>query len=246
MILRILPVLLLAILAFVLWSSGLVQHVSIAGLVDGRDMLQDLIARRPIVAMGAFLLVYIGLAAMAFPISPLLSISSGFLFGPVPGVLVSVTGATLGGALLFLAARIGFAGHLRDRLGPRLQALAAGFHRDAVGYMLFMRVAIVFPSWFVNIGTGLLNLRLSTFLWTTAVGILPVTFAFAFAGAGLDKALAAQIENWRACPGAQGWACAFEGHPLSLLQPELIAALLVLAGISLLSVFLRRRWRVLH
>ena len=243
MILRILPLLLLVILAIGLWTSGLVQHVSLVRLIDGRDTLQELIAKRPIVSMGVFLLAYMALAAMAFPISPLLSISSGFLFGPLPGALVSVMGATLGGALLFLAARMGFAHLLSARLGPRLQAFASGFREDASAYMLFLRVAILFPSWFVNIGTGLIGIRLSTFLWTTALGILPVTLAFAFVGSGLERALAGELAAWRACTAAGNGACSFEIHPIALLRPELVFALLVLAGLALLSVILRRRWR---
>jgi uncharacterized membrane protein YdjX (TVP38/TMEM64 family) len=243
MVLRILPLLLLVILAIGLWSSGLVQHVSLVRLMDGRDTLQELIAKRFIVSMGAFLLAYMALAAMAFPISPLLSMSSGFLFGPLPGALVSVMGATLGGALLFLAARMGFAHHVSARLGPRLQAFASGFRKDASAYMLLLRVAIILPSWFVNIGSGLIGIRLFTFLWTTALGILPVTLAFAFVGSGLEKALAAELAAWRACIAAENGSCSLDLHPFALLEPELVFALIVLAGLALLSVILRRHWR---
>ena len=133
---------------------------------------------------------------------------------------------------------------LHARLGPRLQGFAKGFRADASLYMLFSRVAIFFPSWFVNIGAGLIGIPLVTFIWTTALGILPVTLAFAFVGSGLDKVLAAEIASWEACKAAGESHCVLELHPLALLQPELLAALVVLAGLALSSIFLRRRWRL--
>ena len=241
---RFLPLFLIACLAALLWSGGFAREITLARIIEGRDLLQALVAERPLATIAAFVATYISLVALAFPVSPLLSLTSGFLFGPVLGACLSVSGSTLGGALLFLASRTGFSSLLQARLGPRLQAFAKGFREDASAYMLFLRVAILFPSWFVNIGTGLIGIRLFTFLWTTALGILPVTLAFAFAGAGLEKALSGEIAAWRACVAAGGAVCPLDIQPLALLRPELIFALLVLAGLALASVVLRRRWSV--
>ena len=241
---RFLPLLLIACLAAALWSSGLAQNISLARLMEGRDLLQGFVAEKPLLTISAFVCTYVAMVAMAFPVSPLLTVTSGFLFGPFLGTLLSVMGSTFGGALLFLAARMGFAHVLTARLGPRLQSFARGFREDASAYMLFLRVAIIFPSWFVNIGTGLISIRLTTFLWTTALGILPVTLAFAFVGSGLEKALSGELAAWRACMAAGNGSCSLDIHPLTLLRPELVFALIVLAGLALLSVILRRRWRV--
>ncbi len=239
MILRLLPVLLLAVCAMTLWLSGVVQHVSLARLVEGRDLLQAQISAHPFLSLSAFYLAYVAMAAMAFPVSPLLSLSAGFLFGPLTGALVSIMGATSGGAILFLAARTGLSAFFH----ARLRSFATGFREDAAAYMLFLRVAIIFPSWFVNIGTGLIGISLKTFLWTTALGIAPVTLAFAFAGSGLERVLSAELAAWRVCSAQSASPCAFEVHPLALLQPELIMAILVLAALALVSVLMRRRWR---
>ena len=239
---RVLPIFLLVTLALALWSSGMVQEISLARVLDARDALHALISEKPFLALSAFYLAYVAMAAMAFPVSPLLSLSAGFLFGPLTGALVSVAGATSGGAILFLAAHTGLSAFFHARLGARLRSFAAGFRDDAAAYMLFLRVAIIFPSWFVNIGTGLIGIPLKTFLWTTALGIAPVTLAFAFAGSGLERVLSAELAAWRACNAQSASPCAFEVHPLAVLQPELIAALLVLAALALVSVLLRRRW----
>lgn len=240
---RALPVFLLASLAAALWLSGIVQEISLARVMDARDMLQALIADKPLQALGVFFLLYALLVAMAFPLSPLLTLTAGFLFGPIQGAMASIAGSTCGGALLFLAARTGFTSFFHARLGERLRAFAAGFREDAAAYTLFLRIAIIFPSWFVNIGTGLVGIPLKTFLWTTALGIAPVTCAFAVIGSGLERVLAQQIGAWRACGAEAGStaACSLDVDPLALLQPEFLVALAVLAGVTLLSVILRRR-----
>lgn len=241
---RFLPLLLIACLAVALWSSGWAQNISLARLMEGRDLLQGFVAERPLLTISGFVGIYVAMVAMAFPVSPLLTLTSGFLFGPFLGMLLSVTGATLGGAVLFLAARTGLAPMLPVRLGPRLQSFARGFREDASAYMLFLRFAIIFPSWFVNIGTGLIGIRLTTFLWTTALGILPVTLAFAFVGSGLEKALSDELAAWRACTAAGNGLCGLDFHPLTLLRPELIFALIVLAVLALISVIFRQGGRV--
>jgi uncharacterized membrane protein YdjX (TVP38/TMEM64 family) len=96
----------------------------------------------------------------------------------------------------------------------------------------------------VNISAGLVGIRLTTFLWTTALGIMPVTLAFAFVGSGLEKALSGEIAVWRACLAAGQVTCSLEINPLALLRPELLLALAMLAGLALLSVILRRRWGI--
>ncbi len=240
---RLLPLLIIAGVAAFVWSQGLVEHVSLARLFEARDVIEARIIAQPALSLGLFYLAYTAMAAMAFPVSPLLSMSAGFLFGPLLGAAVSIAGATSGGAVLFLAARTGLSRFFQARLGERLRGFAAGFREDAASYMLFMRVAIIFPSWFVNIGTGLIGIRLKTFLWTTALGIMPVTLAFAFAGSGLERVLSVELAAWHACSAQNAAPCSFEIHPFALLQPELIFAMLVLAGLALASVLVRQRWR---
>ena len=241
---RLFPILLIAGLAALLWSAGVMQDLSVARLMDAREMLEQKVAAYPLLVMAGFVVTYMAMVAMAFPVSPFLTLTSGFLFGPWLGAILSVMGCTLGGALLFLAARMGLSSFLHARLGPRLQAFAKGIRADAAAFMLFLRVVIFFPSWFVNISAGLVGIRLTTFLWTTALGIMPVTLAFAFVGSGLEKALSGEIAVWRACLAAGQVTCSLEINPLALLRPELLLALAMLAGLALLSVILRRRWGI--
>ena len=67
---------------------------------------------------------------LSVPVAALLSITSGFLFGPWLGAICAVIGATLGATIVFLAVRAGSAG-LVERAGQRIRRLEAGF-RDVL------------------------------------------------------------------------------------------------------------------
>ena len=69
-----------------------------------------------------------------------------------------------------------------------------------MSYLLFLRSLPLFPFWLVNLAPALFGVPVAgLYLATTIVGILPGTFAFAIAGAGLDSLVAAQQPVHAAC-----------------------------------------------
>ena len=54
-------------------------------------------------------------------------------------------------------------------------------------YLLVIRFVAVIPFFLVNILVGLTNLSLWTFIWTTAIGILPGSLVYTFAGQQLNE-----------------------------------------------------------
>jgi uncharacterized membrane protein YdjX (TVP38/TMEM64 family) len=56
----------------------------------------------------AFVAAYVAIVALSLPGATVATLTGGFLFGMFPGVLLNVTGATIGACLIFLAARAGF------------------------------------------------------------------------------------------------------------------------------------------
>ncbi|MBK9083240.1 MAG: TVP38/TMEM64 family protein, partial [Rhizobiales bacterium] len=186
LVLAILAAGLCAALYFGLDAAGL------AALARRRAELAAFVAERPLLAAVAYVVSYAATTAVALPGAAALTVIGGFLFGARGGAALAVLGATAGGALLFLAASTLLGERLRRRAGPRLSALIAGFREDAASYLLALRLAPIFPFWLVNLAAAMVGVRFSTFLWTTALGVIPATFAFALGGAGLDAALQAR------------------------------------------------------
>jgi len=96
-------------------------------------------------------------------------------------------GATLGATLAFLTARYLFRDAIERRFGARLQAFNAGLNRGAMGYLLFLRLVPVFPFFLINLGAGLTQVPLRTYVLATMIGILPGSFVYCNAGARLAR-----------------------------------------------------------
>ena len=123
------------------------------------------------------------------------------------GFKYAAINATVGATIIFLIAKTSLGEPMAARAGPWLGKLRAGFQENALNYLLFLRLVPLFPFWLVNLAPGLLGVRLPTYLLGTFVGIIPGTFAFAFAGVGLDSVIEAQRAAYQAClakPPADG------------------------------------------
>jgi uncharacterized membrane protein YdjX (TVP38/TMEM64 family) len=224
------------------FATGLQRELSLATLIRHRAEIDAFVAERPLAAFVGFVALYIGVVALSIPGAALLTVSGGLLFGPLAGSLGAFIGATTGACLIFLIARSALGGWLVKRAGPFAEKLADGFRRGAFSYLLFLRLVPLFPFWLVNIAPALFGVRLAVFVGATALGIIPLTFAFALFGAGLDSAIAAQASAYRACLAAGREPCTIDFDLRLALTPELIAALAVVGVVALVPLAVKR-WR---
>ena len=165
-----------------------------------------------------------------------LTIAGGFLFGWLLAGVATVIAATLGATVVFLAARSSLGTALKARAGPFLARLSSGFRENAMSYLLFLRLTPIFPFWLVNIAPAIFHVPVGTYVFSTLVGIIPGTFAFAFIGSGLDSVIAAQEAANPGCAAAG--SC--EVDIGAFVTPELLAAFFVLGFASLIPVVLKR------
>ncbi len=173
----------------------------------------------PLVFMG----IYILAVTLAFPGASLLTIIGGFLFAQPFATLYVIFSATIGATALFLIAKTSLGQWLEKRFFPTIQKLRHGFNKRPNSYMLFLRLTPLFPFWIINIAPALLGVQLKTFIWTTFVGIIPGTFAYAQAGRGLESLFA------NPAPPTLS----------ALLNPEVRLALIALSALTLLSILLK-------
>ncbi len=236
------PLALLAAAMAGVWASGLAEALSFEELFRRRARLREMIAAHGLLAAFAFVALYAGFVALSLPGASLFTISAGFLFGTLQGGVVAAAGASIGAMIVFLIARSAFGAALANRAGPALVRMREGFAEGAASYLLFLRLTPVFPFVLVNLAAAALNAPFATFAWTTIVGILPATFAFASAGAGLDSVLAAQAATFDACVAAGRAACKLAFSASAILTPQLLAAFAALGCVALLPALVRR-WR---
>jgi uncharacterized membrane protein YdjX (TVP38/TMEM64 family) len=205
-----------ALVAF--FALGGNEYLRLESVKRNRDALQAFVAMHYIPALLIAFLVYAAATAFSLPVAIVLSLTIGFLFGRWVGTCIVVAAATVGAALLFVAARYLFADAARKRLGTMGKRINAGFTKNAFLYLLFLRLVPLFPFFLVNLAPAFTTIPVSTFVVATAVGIIPGTFVFVNLGEALGS-----IDSL-----------------MGLLSPELIGSLLLLAMLALVPVIVQK------
>lgn len=187
-------------------------------IAENRDTLIDYVRDNFLVSALLFVLLYIIVVALSIPGATVLSLLGGFFYGPLIGVVLINIGATGGAFLVFLAARFVIGNLVQQKYGERLEKFNREVQENGKNYLLTLRLIPVFPFFLINIFAGVTAVPAVTFLWTTALGIIPGSFVYAYLGY-----TGARIE-----PGE------------SLISSEILIALVLLGMLSLLPVIARK------
>lgn len=182
----------------VLRLSGAGELISFENLQANRDRLLAFVDAHYALSALAYVIVYVAAVALSVPGAAVLTLAGGFAFGAVAGTLLVNVGATAGAALVFLAARYLLGGWVQKRYGERLAAFNAEIERNGARYLLTLRLIPLFPFFLINLMAGLTTVRFTTFVWTTAAGIIPGSFVYAYAGSRLSVIDSpADIVSWK-------------------------------------------------
>jgi len=237
------PLLVLGAIMALVFGMGWHRQLSLENIAAHRYALKSFLAAHVVLAPLLYAALYAAVVALSLPGALVLTLAGGLLFGCVLGGLLAVVAATLGATIVFLIARSSLGDTLSLKAGPWLARLRAGFQKDALSYLLYLRLVPAFPFWLVNLAPALLGIPLRTFVIGTVIGILPGTFAFASAGAGLDSIIAAAKAEHAACVAAKGaQSCTLSINAGSLVTKELLLAFALLGLIALIPTVLKR-WR---
>ncbi len=167
------------------FAFGLDDYVSFYALRDHREVLLQFVASHGVRAALLFMACYAVVIAFSIPGGAVMTIAGGFFFGTIAGTVYVVIAATVGATALFLAARTALGDALRAKAGPAMKKMEAGFRKNALNYLLVLRLVPLFPFWLVNLVPALLGVPLGTYLIATFVGIIPGTFVYVSVGNGL-------------------------------------------------------------
>lgn len=225
---RLSPLLVLAAAGAAIFAFHLDGYLTFEALKTHRESLVGFVAAHAVLAVALFILLYAAATAVSLPGGALLSVAGGFLFGPWLGIVYAVVGATMGASAVFLIARSALGDSLRHglegRAGPALTAMEQGFRENALSYLLMLRLIPLFPFFVVNLVPAFLGMKLLPYVAATFIGIIPGSFVFTYAGVGLGSVFD-RGEDFSVS---------------SVLTPEIIAALVGLALLSLLPVLYKR------
>jgi uncharacterized membrane protein YdjX (TVP38/TMEM64 family) len=134
------------------------------------------------VSVALFIALYCVVTALSLPGDVPLTLLGGFLFGSVAGALYVNIGATAGATLAFLAARYLLREWVETRFADRIRGFQKGFTDNAFSYLLTLRLIPAVPFVLINLVSGLARVELGTYVRATALGILPCSFVYTYAG----------------------------------------------------------------
>jgi len=192
--LKLWPVYLIGAGLIAAWRFGLFKFLSLDTLRDQQETLQAFVSENFALAIITYIAIYAAATLFMVPGALWITIAGGFMFGLVGGTPATVIGATLGASMLFLAARTSIGSALRERAGPFMKKMEAGFNENPFSYMFALRLLPVVPFPVANIAPALLGAKYREYLITTAIGIIPGVIAYTWLGAGLGATFAAGEE----------------------------------------------------
>lgn len=158
------------------------RFLSLQGLKDNRDDLLSFTETHFAVAAALFVLVYVAVTGLSLPGAVILTLAGGFLFGVVWGTLFVNLGATTGATLAFLASRYLLRDWVERKFGKWLGPVQQGFAQNAFSYLMTLRLIPLFPFFVVNLVSGLTRMNIGAYVAATAIGIIPGSFVYAYAG----------------------------------------------------------------
>lgn len=182
---RVLAAVIIVAMITAFFALGFNRYFTLAALQQRHAELDQLYQDHPLIFIGVFMATYIAMAALSIPGAAIMTLAAGALFGFVIGAAAAALSAAIGATLAFLLARFLLRDVVRRRYGARLAAIDAGIKRDGAAYLLSLRLIPAAPFFLINILTGLTDLRTLTFFWVSAIGMLPGTMVYVYAGTQL-------------------------------------------------------------
>jgi len=156
--------------------------LSLTALKENRDNLLAFTDGHFAAAVGIFIVAYAAVTGLSLPGAAILTLAGGFLFGAVLGTLFVNVGATTGATLAFLTARYLLRDTVEQKFGKWLGPFQEGFAKNAFSYLMTLRLIPLFPFFVVNLVSGLTRVNVGTYVTATALGIIPGSFVYAYAG----------------------------------------------------------------
>jgi uncharacterized membrane protein YdjX (TVP38/TMEM64 family) len=174
-----------ALFALLAWRFG--PELEAIARVSEAELEALMVRFGPYAALVSVLLMIVH-SFVPFP-AEALAMANGMLFGIALGVALTWIGAMLGAVLAFVLARWLGRPLGRQMLSERRWRQIAGWGaRQGCGPWLAARLIPVISFNLINYAAGLTGLGWWTFLWTTGLGILPLTVVSVVVGAHMLRA----------------------------------------------------------
>ncbi|SET79547.1 Uncharacterized membrane protein YdjX, TVP38/TMEM64 family, SNARE-associated domain [Natronincola peptidivorans] len=172
---------------FLLLFFSMRDHLTIENIHENRVLFQNYVRQHYLLSIFLYIAIYTLVVASGIPAAIILSLLGGALFGVLPAALFINLSATIGAAITFLLSRYYIGSWVQSKYKDRLSKFNAEVKSNGHYYMIFVRLVPVFPFIVVNSLSGLTKISFRVFLWTTALGVIPISVIYAYTGSNLAE-----------------------------------------------------------
>lgn len=184
---RLIIVFIFIALIIIIQYIGFNTVFSLENIKAKKDYLFNFVQQNYFKSVIAYISFFILCSFLSIPVTIVLNLLAGFLFGAIIGAFYVNIGTTVGGTLSFLVFRYFLGVYIQDRYKDQLKEFNKHIEKEGYNYLLMLQIFPATPTFLINSLSGLTKLRLWTFVWTTSVGIFPGSLIYTFAGQQLGK-----------------------------------------------------------
>ena len=161
--------------------------LTLENLAKQETQLRAFQQQHPVLVYGAAFLVYVVVTGLSLPGAAVLTLTYGWYFGVLRGVIVVSFASTTGATLAFLMSRFLFRDAIQHRFGDRLEKFNLALEREGPFYLFTLRLIPAVPFFVNNAVMGLTPIRTRTFWWVSQLGMLAGTTIFVYAGSSVPS-----------------------------------------------------------
>jgi uncharacterized membrane protein YdjX (TVP38/TMEM64 family) len=173
--------------------AGLIVTVIVLYFAGGGDqflsirLYQDLFDQSPVRTALVFFTIFFVSTSCSLPVTGVLSVVSGIVFGPVTGFLISLIASTLGGTVALFSTRYLFHDLVKRRFSVHIDVINKGIENEGAFYLFGLRMVPVIPFWLLNLLVGLTSMRVLAFFVATLGGMVPILLILVYTGSQLGN-----------------------------------------------------------
>ena len=174
--------------AFFYFDLG--QYLSLEYIKEQQSHFSEFYRENTMLAIGAYMAVYIVSTALSLPGAALLTLLGGGLFGLLVGTILVSFASSIGATLAFLVSRMLLRDWVQNKFGSYLKSFNDGVKKDGGFYLFTLRLIPAVPFFVINLVMGLTPMKTLTFYGVSQLGMLAGTIVYVNAGTQL-----AQLES---------------------------------------------------
>lgn len=170
-----------------LYLFDLLDYFRFENLKAQQNSLENFYSNNPLLTIGGFFCIYVFIASFSLPLTALLTLSSGFLFGLTLGTLLSSFASVIGATVSFLMSRFFLKSFVERKFKSSLKKVSNSFEKEGIYYLFALRLIPLIPFFLVNILMSLTTIKTKVFFLASQIGMLPSTIAYAYAGTRISQ-----------------------------------------------------------